>query len=369
VDAEERFRQLVQVASALQVARRWEQAGRAWIEAARLAIDASATSAARQALDAAGEAFRRDDRLEEARRALDMVMELRPTADEASLVRIRLAGIAAEQGRVEEGLACCRSITKGPPALRAMALDTEIGLLWLGGRKVTIRERLVALVELERLLPREGTIAARFRTAQLLRADGELLQAEAQFLALIEELRGREGSDAGIAAIRSELAENDLLRGETESAIEGFGRARELHATAGRQGLAFRAEGGRVRAAVQAGLDILCASLDEGLVFATDRSLRSLELELRVALGTLLAFRGASEASSVLKAAIQSASGAGMRLLAGRARLELATRTPLPPEQRQRELEHARSELEDHLPLSQLAARALASDSGQLSEE
>jgi tetratricopeptide (TPR) repeat protein len=353
VDAEERFRQLVQVASALQVARRWEQAGRTWVEAARVAIDASATAAARQTLDAAGEAFRRDDRLEEARRALDMVMELRPTADEASLVRIRLAGIAAEQGRVEEGLTCCRSITKGPPALRAMAIDTEIGLLWQGGRKAAVRERVAALVELERLLPRAGAFAARFRTAQLLRADGELGQAEAQFLALIEELRGREGSDAGIAAIRSELAETDLLRGETAAAIEGFGRSRELHETAGRQGLAFRAEGGRVRAAVQAGLDILCP-LDEGLAFAADRSLRVLELELRVVLGTLLAFRGASEAVSVLRAAIQTASGAGMRMLAGRARYELATRTPLPPEQRQRELEQALSELEDHVPLSRL---------------
>ena len=351
MDAEERFRQLVQVASALQAARRWEQAGRAWIDAARVAIDADEMPSARVALDAAGEAFRRDDRLDEARKALHMVLALKPTADEASLARIRLAGISGELGRAEEGLAACQAVCEGPKALLAMAIDTEIGLLWQVGRKAAIRQRLARLIQLE---GSQG-FAVRFRQAQLERTDGELAQADERLLALSEELRGKEGSDAGIAAIRSELAENHLLRGECAAALEDFGRARELHEASGRKGLAFRAEGGRVRAAVQAGLDILDVSLEEGLAYASDRNLHALALELRIALGILLAARGQPQASEVLRAAIQTASASGARLAAGRARLELATRTPLSPEARRSELSLAAQELEDHTPLRQRA--------------
>ena len=257
----------------------------------------------------------------------------------------------------EAGLSLCRDLG-GSAALRAMVIDTEIGLLWQLGRKEEVRERISEL-------SRSGGggalgLAIRFRQAQISRLDGEFERAEQLLRALLADMRGQEGSDAGLAAMRSELAELDLLRGEPAEALEGYRLARELHETSGRLGLAYGAEGGRVRAAVAAGVDVLDQDLERGLTYATDRGLRALAIELRLALGVLLAQRGSGEGEAVLRATISAASSAKMRFTAGRARLELASRCELSAEARRGELEQAAAELEGHVPLRRLALAELS---------
>ena len=72
-----------------------------------------------------------------------------------------------------------------------------------------------------------------------------------------------------------------------------------------------------------------------------------------------LAARDTAAAAEVLKAAIHGAEQTGSRLEAGRARFELATRTPMTEERRRTLLETAVGELEDHLPLRQRALVAI----------
>lgn len=355
MDAEQRFRQYVQVAQALQVARRWEQAARAWIDAARVCIDEGSIPSARQALDAAGEAFRRDDRLEEARTALEQVTELQPTPAEATLARIRMAGILGELGRPRDGLALCQSLHDWQGPARPMMLDTWIGLTWQVGRKPDVHGLLDQLRDVEP----EPAIAHRFRRGQLLRSDGALDAASGCLVEVIDLLRGRDGAEAGMAAARTELAEIDVLRGRPSAALDAFEKAAALHEAAGRRSLAYRSEAGRVRAAVEAGLDVLPTGIEEGLGYARDRNLIAMAVGLRIALGMALAARDPVGAAEILTAAIHGAEQIGSRLEAGRARYELATRTPMSEDRRRSLLETAVDELADHVPLRDRAVHAI----------
>ncbi|MEQ1569678.1 MAG: hypothetical protein ABMA64_28845 [Myxococcota bacterium] len=349
-DPDEAFRKLAQVAEALGVARRWEASGRAWIEAARIAIDAGGLPQARAALDQAGEAFRRDDRPVEAVRAAEMAIGLEReagTAEQAQLAVVRLAGVFGELGRAAEG------VTRLGPATDAMSIDTRIGLLWQCGRKDRIRAEVEALTR----APNAG-LAVAFRRAQLARMDGDLDQAERWATVVIDQLGHRPGAESGVAAARTEIAEVELLRGRPQPAIDAYERGWELHLAAGRRSLALRAEAGRVRAAVEAGLDVLPARVEEGLGFARDRGLVVLAIDLQIALGAALADRQPTRAVEVLEVAIASADRLGSRLQAGRARLMLGSRIEGRAAQRRRWLARAAADLEDHVPLRQRASAA-----------
>lgn len=180
-----------------------------------------------------------------------------------------------------------------------MWLDTRIGLAWQACRKPRVRALHGLLVACE---PAPG-IAWRFRQGQLLCSDGALEAADGCLNEVIAHLRGQEGSEAGIAAARTELAEIDLLGGHPGRALDAFEKATALHEASGRRSLAYRSEAGRVRAAVEAGLDALTTGVEEGLVYARDRNLGPMAVDLRIALGTALADRFPTGAAEVLSAA------------------------------------------------------------------
>lgn len=356
-DPEDRFRRLAEAARALGVARQWERSGRAWVEAARVAVDAGEVRSALSALDAAGEAFRRDDRPVEARRALEQVLALGASPHEAALASVRLAGLLSELGDAEAGLRHARRAEAAGGALAAVALDTRLGLVLGFRRKAEARPLLDALAAAEG----PDGLATGFRTGQIQRLDGRLAESRATFEAVAERLRGREGAESGLAAARSELAELDLLEGEPAAAVETHERARRLHELAGRRSLAYRSEAGRVRAMVEAGLVPLPGLLAEGVAFARDRGLVMLALDLRLALGTARAAEDPAGAERELADAAREADRLGARLHAGRARLELGRRVLGPGSRRRKVLERARDELADHVPLRERAESALES--------
>lgn len=343
---EQAFALRVEAATALSEQRRWEEAGRAWIEAARVAVDGRALPSARQVLGLAGEAFRRDDRVDEAAKALRMALSYGPDPVEAVGLQVRLAGLCAELGQGDEGIDRCeraRDAASGP--MLAVVLDTLAGLLLAHRSKAAARVVVEALCA----LPGDAEVAAAFRRAQLLRLDGDLRGARAEAQRVVGRLQGRPNAESGLAAARTELAELDLLEGRPLVAFGACEAARREHEEAGRHGLALRAEAARVRAAVEAGLVVFPGPLQQGARFAEERGLHVLQLDLRMAAGAAMAAREPDEARRTLSAAVRQAEALGLRLHAGRARCLLLPL--LDGEERRRVHEQALLDLADHVPL------------------
>jgi thioredoxin-like negative regulator of GroEL len=329
---EERFRARVAEAGTHDEARRWEACATCWEEAAEIASEARARPQLAAALTAAGEAWRRADRVVDAARVLAAGLRLDPASAGA---RARLAGVLGDAGRAREALAVLGDLAD------PVSVDTRIGLLWQVGRKEQVRPLVDALGE---------QLAGAFRRGQLLRMDGALDEAERCWAAVVEALADRPGAEAGVAAARTELAEIEVLRGRPALAVPVYEEGRALHEAAGRVALALRSEAGRARAATEAGIAVLPTELERGIAYARERGLAPLEVDLRIALGTASSDPG--RARTELRTAEALAEALGQRLQRGRARLALATRDRDPAL-----AALAAEDLEDHVPLR---ARALA---------
>ena len=346
--AEAKFRELVAAASGLQDERRWEEAGRTWIEAARTAVDARAVLAARQCLLAASEAFRRDDRLGPAERALETLLSLGPDAVQRAAARIQLAGIRSAKGD-RDGASALQVEDLGadvPPAVRAIGIDVAIAIAWQWGS----RDELRSLVE--RLAEVEGAdgVAVAFRRAQLRRADGDLEGAEQAYRALVARLSVDDapGAAVGAASAQAELAEVMVLAGRPDEGLALYEAAVASQAQAGRGSLSWLAEAGRVRAAREAGLDVLTTRLEQGLAYALDRQLVTVAVVLDAALGEAMGARDPAAAALRLERAVADADRVGLRHAAGRARLALAALSGEP--RRRALLDRAVVDLADDVP-------------------
>lgn len=352
-DARAAFTALVEAATRHQAAREWEAAAGAFVEAARVAVDAGALPAARQALQAAGDLFRRDDRPAEASRALRLALSYAASPAEGAVLHLQLAGVCGELGAAEEGLAHLdRAAAAAPEGLRGPILDTRLGLVLGHRRKEEARPLARALAE-------EGgaaAVAARFRQGQLARLDGDLPAARAHQREVLARLADQPGAEAGVGAARMELAECDLLDGDAVAAVRSLEVARREHEAAGRRGLALRAEAARVRAAAEAGLAVFPGPIREGLAYAEERGLVLLSIELRLAAAAALAGGDPAQARSFAEAAVTVADGCGARISAGRGRAILAGLSA--GAERERHRAQARADLADHV----LLARRLDAD-------
>jgi tetratricopeptide (TPR) repeat protein len=341
------FTALVEAADAHQRAHEWEAAGGAWVEAARVAVDAGALPSARQALAAAGEAFRRDDRPGDAARALRLALGYGPDPAEAALLRVHLAGVCAELGEADEALALLAlALDAAGPEVRPLVLDTRVGVV-LGHRPKALARPDVDALE---ALGGAAAVAGRFRRGQLARLDGDLARARSLQQQVAAGLSGQAAAAAGAAAAQMELAELDLLQGRAVAALATLEQARRDHEGAGRRGLALRAEAARVRAAVEAGLRVHPGPVVSGLAFARDRGLPMLEVELQLAAGAALAGPDPAAAAEFLRAAVRGADARRAPLSAGRGRAALAALAP-PGDERAALVALARQDLADHVPL------------------
>ncbi len=322
----------------------WEQAGRSYAAAGAHALGMDASGPARRAFEAAGEAFRRADVPRESARCLRVALTLPAEDDDAvAVLRTRLAAALGELGNGSGALELCRQARRQARSAptRELVSDTTIGLLQGYGRKAMWRRRVRTL----------GTVSGAFRRGQLARLDGQLGKARQHFRAVAGVFDGVKGGEAGAAAAACELAEVEALAGDAGPAVEAYTRAEQLHREAGRRSLSWRCEAGRVRASVEAGLDVLPGVLDEGVVLADARGMLLLAIDLRIARGMASARRDPAAAGADLDWAVAHASQIGLRLREGRARWQRAILLDGPG--RSDDLESAAHLLEDHVLLCQ----------------
>ncbi len=304
--------------------------GAAAVEFARVGASAGVAgdrAAARQAWEAAGDCWRRDDRPRHASEALNHCLQETPEGPQAALVRVKLAGVLGDLGETARAIAMLEGaedlVASG--ALRALVLDTRFeALLGLGRRDAAakVAHSLGALAGTEPALQ----MSSAFRNGQIARLEGRLDDAAACFgsvSAMVEDLP--EALPARAAA-EAELAEIAALRGDTVESLSLWDAARTHFSEVGRQSLDWRAEAGRVRAAVDAGAFVFVGDLDEGIATAEQRGMVSLESDLRIARGIARASSDRASARQDLERAVSLADASGLRWRAGRGRFELARR-------------------------------------------
>ncbi len=345
------IRELIARAESLARGRAWGVAAPLYARAAAAAMEIDELEVARRAWGAAGEAWRRDDDVEDAARALRMALGI-PTEEIewAAMDRIRLAGVLGELGNPDAARQLCEdalALVEGDSRVREMAMDSLVGVL-LG---YPDKEGARPLVEELAQTDGDSGLAGRFRQGQLARLDGDLGVAFDCYGEVIQAFGERPEAAAGIAAARSEQAEIHVLQGNTAPAVEAFEAGMALHREAGRRALMYRSEAGRVRAMTEAGVAVLTDGLDAGVQFALERKMPLLEADLRIARG--MAVAGADSARAILDfdEAIAIAERSQSALRAGRARYEHAVRVPCAPEKRADLLTRAAKDLAASAPL------------------
>lgn len=332
----DRLTELEAAARGLVETRRWEEAAATYTAlAGRLAAGGAA------AWDAAGECWRRADHPAAAARALDHALELAP----GTVARVKLASVWGEVGDLDRAEALCREALPDP-----LALDTLANLLQARGRPFH-----AVVARLREAGGGKVRLAAAFRRAQLERTEGRLDDAARTLEDLVRSLDG-----PGLAAVRAELAEIAALRGDFGLALEVYREAVARHEEAGRRSLAWAAEAGGVRAAVDAGLRPLGSRLDEGLSFSGARGLALLEIDLRIARGMSRAAADPAGAAQDLDAAAARADALGLAMRAGRARLARIAHVPSPRAARESLARRALADLGGNAPWLARARLALA---------
>ena len=312
------FQEALAHGQALQSELRWEEAGHVFARAGALAIRGGATDAARVAWGAAGEAFRRADRIVEASDALRVALSQLPVPDADRVVfQVRMTGCMVELGN---GLGAIEVLDRmraeaTEPELKVLIADACFGTrLGFGPLKTAELDALLADLE-------PNAWAHAFRSAQKLRLEGKLNEADDLLADLEMDLEEIAGAGAGRGGVQAERGEIAALQGDPEATAHDWARASEEHRDAGRFSLMWRAEAGRIRTLIDAGLDPLpgpAGTLEDGLRWAAERKLVSLAIDLGLAWG--IASRDRVRLEQVREQALQF----GLFRKAGRAELARA---------------------------------------------
>jgi hypothetical protein len=290
----------------------WEEAAGVWALIADRLGQAGDAERAGRAWDAAGEAWRRDDRPALADKALATAAGLVFDPALGAVIRVKRAACQAALGRLSAAMALVDEAAAMAPA-RALPLvaDAGIDLALARADLAAARERVEAL---------SGPARA-YREAQVARLDGELGVARAR---LDEAEAGLEGP-AGRGAVLGERAEVEALAGRWEAALEAARAAVLAHAAERRRGPLASAVGALVRVAALArvALPVIDAGVGPERPRALAGRLRA-EAEARqlrlVALDLDLALALADADGPRLGASIATADALGLRHRAGRAR-------------------------------------------------
>jgi tetratricopeptide (TPR) repeat protein len=304
----------------------WGAAAVRFAQAAAQRMRASDAAGARAAWEAAGEAWRRDDRPKSAVQALELSRQLAPDAGTAAMAAIKLAGTLSELGELAPALQLLEQVREAGPdngPVAAMVLDEQINALLGLGRRDDARKLLPRLANAAR---GPLAVATAFREAQIARMDGRFSEAERALTVVIGQLTGQPQALSGVAAAQAELAEIAAMRGEHAAALSLYDDALAQFQKVGRKALVWRADAGRVRVAVEANLAPWVRGLDAGIAFAEDRGMASLETDLRIARGVGSAAADRAAAGADLERAIRLSTEMGSPHRRGRARLELFKR-------------------------------------------
>lgn len=302
----------------------WGAAAVLYAHGAAIASRAGDRTTAGLAWERAGECWRRDDRPSSAAQALELAVSHAGETAAGSSARVKLAAVMGELAQSEVATRLCEAALGGTSdaSTRAIALDTWVDALLALGRR---EEARVRLDELGRVAVGGLATAKLFREAQVARLYGRLDDATTALSAALTALGEAPGALVGVAAAEAELAEVAALRGDLADALQLYDGAMHKFQSLGRFSLGWRAEAGRVRAAVDVGLRPLTSLLDEGVLYAEGRGLIVLELDLRLAraVGTREGRDGTAPVADLTRA-IELASRGGLLHRRGRARIELA---------------------------------------------
>lgn len=300
------FHQAIANADALGRDGRWSEAGALYARAATFAMEHQQLDVAREVWGVAGEAFRRADEPVDASRALRLALSI-PGGEAAAVAHRRVAwsAVLSELGEYRAARDQNEAAAQVPGA-RAMALDGQFSVELAVGTRSSL-DTLLDQLEDER--------SRAFRGAQLDRLHGRLSVAD-DALARLE--RSMADNPAGLGGIRAERAELAALRGRAQDAADAWQASFDDHLSAGRTSLAWRAEAGRVRCLLEAGIQPFGERLSEGLAWAEGRGMRVLAIDLRIPLGSL------RRDARMLAQTAQEARSLGMLRRSGRAILARA---------------------------------------------
>ncbi|MEZ4318026.1 MAG: hypothetical protein R3F61_11000 [Myxococcota bacterium] len=320
--ARQAFEEQLQHAESLQREGHWEEAAHTFCGAASLAIGYRAFGPACVAFGAAGEAFRRADRVEKARDMLRLALTRHddegptgpyPTDTDRVLYQVRLSSCLTELGNGPAALQLLEgALSATPPGspLHVLVADADFGTRLGFGDLSDLHERLPAL--------ESNAWSHQLREAQWLRLQARLPEADAGLARLEAQLEGVEGAAAGLGGVRSERAEIAALMGDPAGSAVTWAESAADHERAGRTSLMWRAEAGRVRCLVEAGVVPFPNRLDEGMEWAANRRMVTLRIDL--ALAAAIARSDGARLAQVRDQALE----VGLARRAGRAELARA---------------------------------------------
>ena len=300
--------------------RAWARAGLSFCQAATVAYKAKRYREAAVAWDAGGEALRRADQPVDALKAFEAALKF-SAQETAAIVAIKLAAAASDIGDFELAKQLCEEAAKErkDEMIGFVALDSLAGVLLATGEI----EALQSVIQRLKFAPGPLRMGSLFRSAQLARLEGDFRTAR-QHLLSARTLLEPAASLAGAAGIEGELAQLAELEGEPAEANERYNAAIDNLGAAERTSLAYRMRAARVRAMVTAGLEVLAQPLDEGIVYAKERQMPILGIDLRLARGMATASYKVQAAKADFEHAIQVANNYAVPFREGRAQVELA---------------------------------------------
>lgn len=208
--------------------REWAKAAGAWASIAEAMGRGGDADRAARAWDAAGEAFRRDDRPALADKALKTALLLTEDAALATVVRVKRSGCLAAQGKLSDARQVLMQAMLGPAHAQTVVADGQVDLALATG-DVAGAQRWA-----ERITGDDPLVLATraFRRAQCARLMGDVEQAKRLLDEAGSELPGLSGQ-AAVAGERAELFE---LTGDAVGAMTTRHLAVSLHEQERRQG-------------------------------------------------------------------------------------------------------------------------------------
>jgi tetratricopeptide (TPR) repeat protein len=257
-------------------------------------------------------AYRRADRPAAALRCLVRLQEVTPLdAPHASTAAIERAGVVLDLGELGQAIELALHAVETAPSaeMEAVALDLQAGAMMLSGNLAEAEEAI------RHMTGPLGSVAARFRTGQLLRLRGDLPGARKTLLAASEALPVVPETAGAHGQIELDLAELAFVQDDLEEAELRLEEASAAFQVARRRPGLFRTEALRLEVALQRGVSVVARSLDTAIAYARDRQLALLEAELLTTRG-----KARTKGQPDFDRAVELAEAAGAVLLEGRAR-------------------------------------------------
>lgn len=318
----------------------WDHAGHAYAKAADAAGALGQHDAAWRAWKAAGGCWRHADELSRALVALRRAYALLDTKrTEAAAIAIQMMSALAKLGQLERAQQVYEDIAELPlpDHLVAPLLNTRIELHLATGAG---SKAAFLLQQLSKCQSPRARWYAVYRQGQLALFAGHFGAARKTLLGLLERTQVKDVPN-DVAAVHTSLGELYYLSEDFYKATQHFELSSQQYQQLGRPSLRWIAEAGQMHAVADLGIQPLPSWADPGIALAKKQGLVPLEVILRIAKGIALAPMDPDESEHELFHSMDLSEASHLWVLAGRARLEWATRLESPADLRLAALQEA----------------------------